>query len=299
MSPSTLRSMTGYAQGRVEKDGWAVQLSMRSVNHRFLDVRVKMPDGWDALEMELRKGVQEHFRRGHVEVTFQVQADKKNAVTINREIAAAYLAGAQSLLKEYGMKSEPDIAAILRLPGVASSAPPPGEFEKIAAAARTALAHVAAQLDQMRCAEGQMLEKELMQRLSGLESTTQQAELLAEKARPAYARRLEGRLKELLGVYAVDPARVAQEAAFVAERTDITEEIARLRSHIKQFRALLTTGGEAGKKLDFLLQEMQREANTLLSKSGGADEDGLQLTQLGLELKSEIEKLREQVQNVE
>lgn len=291
--------MTGYAQARVEKDGWAIQLSMRSVNHRFLDVRVKMPDGWDGLEMEIRKGVQEHFRRGHVEVTLQVQADRKNAVTINREIAASYLTGAQSLLKEYGMKSEPDIAAILRLPGVASSAPPPGESEKLAVAARAALVKAAEQLDQMRCAEGQMLERELVQRLSALETTTQQAELLAEKARPAYARRLEARLKELLGVYAVDHSRVAQEAAFVAERSDITEEIARLQSHIKQFRILVANGGEAGKKLDFLLQEMQREANTLLSKSSGADEDGLQLTQLGLELKSEIEKLREQVQNVE
>jgi uncharacterized protein (TIGR00255 family) len=294
-----LRSMTAYAQARVEKDGWAVQLSMRSVNHRFLDVRVKMPEGWDALEMEIRKGMQERFRRGHVEVTLQVQADKKNAVTIHREIAAAYLASAQSLSKEYGMKSEPDIAAILRLPGVASSAPPPEEFEKIAAAARAALTKAAEGLDQMRCAEGQVLQEELARRLGTVESATQQIESLAEKARPAYARRLEARLKELLGAYSVDPARVAQEAAFVAERSDIAEEVARLRSHVKQFRTLLANGGEAGKKLDFLLQEMQREANTLLSKSTGADEDGLRVTQLGLELKSEIEKLREQVQNVE
>lgn len=299
MSHPALRSMTAYAQTRVEKDGWAVQLSMRSVNHRFLDVRVKMPEGWDALEMEIRKGVQDRFRRGHVEVSLQVQADKKNAVTINREIAGAYLADAQSLLKEYGMKSEPDIAAILRLPGVASSAPPPGELEKIAVATRAALAKAGEELDQMRCAEGRVLEEELSRRLSAVESATQQIELLAEKVRPAYARRLEARLKELLGSYSIDPARVAQEAAFVAERSDITEEIARLRSHVKQFRVLLANGGAAGKKLDFLLQEMQREANTLLSKSTGADEDGLRVTQFGLELKSEIEKLREQVQNVE
>lgn len=299
MSRPTLRSMTAYAQARVEKDGWAVQLSMRSVNHRFLDVRVKMPEGWDALEMEIRKGVQEHFRRGHVEVTLQVQANKNSAVTINRAVAAAYLAGAQSLAKDFGMKSEPDIAAILRLPGVTSSAPPPEEFEKIVSAAHAALVKAAEQLDQMRGAEGQMLAEELTRRITALESASQQIESLTEKARPAYARRLEARLKELLGTYAVDPGRVAEEAALLAERSDITEETARLRSHIKQFRALLTNGGEAGKKMDFLLQEMQREANTLLSKSNGADEDGLQVTQLGLELKSEIEKLREQVQNVE
>jgi uncharacterized protein (TIGR00255 family) len=291
--------MTGYAQSRAEKDGWAVQLSMRSVNHRFLDVRVRMPEGWDALEMEIRKGVQEHFRRGHVEVTLQVQASKKNAVAINRDVAAAYLAAAQSLGKEFGVKAELDITGILRLPGVASPAPPQDEIEKLAATVRAGLSKAIEQLDEMRRVEGRELEEELTKRLAAVENATKQIEALAEKTRPAYARRLEARLKELLGNYEADPARVAQEAAFAAERNDTTEEIARLQSHTKQFRTLIMGGGEIGKKLDFLLQEMQREANTLLSKSNGADEDGLQVTQLGLELKSEIEKLREQVQNVE
>ena len=299
MSRPAMRSMTGYAQARAEKDGWAVQLSMRSVNHRFLDVRVRMPEGWDALEMEIRKGVQEHFRRGHVEVTLQVQASKKNAVAVNRDVAAAYLAAAQSLGKEFGLKAELDITGILRLPGVASSGPPQEEIEKLAATVRAGLSKAIDQLDEMRRIEGRSLEEELTKRLAAVESVTRTIEALAEKTRPAYARRLEARLKELLGNYEADPARVAQEAAFAAERNDTTEEIARLQSHTKQFRALLTGGGEIGKKLDFLLQEMQREANTLLSKSNGADEDGLQVTQLGLELKSEIEKLREQVQNVE
>ncbi|MGC1106138.1 MAG: DUF1732 domain-containing protein, partial [Candidatus Acidiferrales bacterium] len=155
------------------------------------------------------------------------------------------------------------------------------------------------QLDEMRGTEGRALGEELARRLTSVEEATQRIETLAERMRPAYARRLEARLKELLGNYATDPARVAQEAAFAADRSDATEEMARLRSHGKQFRALLNAGGEIGKKLDFLLQEMQREANTLLSKSNGADEDGLEVTQLGLELKSEIEKLREQVQNIE
>jgi uncharacterized protein (TIGR00255 family) len=299
MSRPALRSMTGYAQARVEKDGWAVQLSMRSVNHRFLDVRVRMPDGWDALEMEIRKGVQENFRRGHIDVTLQVQAARSNAVAIHREVAAAYLAAARSLGEQFGVKSEPDVTAILRLPGVTSAAPPAEEIDKLTATVRSGLKKAIEQLDEMRCVEGRALGEELARRLAAVESATQCIETLAEKARPAYARRLEARLKELLGNYEADPARVAQEAAFAAERNDTTEEIARLRSHVKQFHGLLSGGGEIGKKLDFLLQEMQREANTLLSKSSGADEDGLQVTQLGLELKSEIEKLREQVQNIE
>ena len=294
-----LRSMTGYAQTRVEKDGWAVQLSMRSVNHRFLEVRVRMPEGWDALEMEIRKGVQERFRRGHVEVTLQVQAAKTNAVTINREVAAAYLTAARTLGEEFGVESEPDVTALLRLPGVASSVPPQEEVQKLAAAVRSGLTTAIDQLDEMRRAEGRSMGEELARRLTSVEEVTGRIETLAERTRPAYARKLEARVKELLGNYEADPARVAQEAAFAAERNDTTEEITRLRSHVKQFRALLDAGGEIGKKLDFLLQEMQREANTLLSKSNGADEDGLEVTQLGLALKSEIEKLREQVQNVE
>jgi uncharacterized protein (TIGR00255 family) len=123
--------------------------------------------------------------------------------------------------------------------------------------------------------------------------------VLAEKIRPAYAKRLEGRLQELLNSAPIDPARLAEEAAIAAEKSDTAEEIARLRSHVQQFEMLLTGGGETGKKLDFLLQEMQREANTLLSKTPGTEVEGLEITQLALEVRSEIEKLREQVQNIE
>jgi uncharacterized protein (TIGR00255 family) len=299
MTAAPLKSMTGYAQARAEKNGWAVQLSLRSVNHRFLDMRVRLPEGWESLETEIRKGVQERFRRGHVEVTVQVQAAKNHAVSINREVAASYLEAAKALGEEFSVKAEPDIAAILRLPGVASSAPAQEELESLADAVRSGLERAIQQMDQMRCAEGQALYEELTRRLNAVEHATAQVEILAERVRPAYARKLEARVKELIGSFEVDPARLAQEAAFIAERSDATEELARLRSHVKQFRTLLAGGGEAGKKLDFLLQEMQRESNTLLSKASGADSEGLQITQLGLELKSEIEKLREQVQNVE
>ncbi len=291
--------MTGYAQTRAEKDGWAVQLSMKSVNHRFLDMRVRLPEGWESLEAEIRKGVQERFRRGHVEVTVQVQAAKNHAVSINREVAAAYVKAAKSLGEEFRVKPELDVAAILRLPGVASSAPAQEEMKGLADALRAGLGRAIEQLDEMRRAEGQALCEELTRGLNAVEHATAQVEILAERVRPAYAKKLETRAKELMGNYELDPARIAQEAAIMAERSDTTEELARLRSHVKQFRALLAGGGEAGKKLDFLLQEMQRESNTLLSKASGADNEGLQITQLGLELKSEIEKLREQVQNVE
>lgn len=295
-----LKSMTGYAQARAEQDGWAVQLSLRSVNHRFLDLRVRVPEGWDALETEIRRVARERVRRGHLDVTLQVEAAKGDSISIHREVAAEYLKAAKSLGEQFGIKSDPDLAAILRLPGVTSSGAPAGDaIEELAGLVRACLTQAIERLDQMKEAEGRTLREELSQRLGSLEARTREIEALAERARPAYAKRLDARLKELLGNYAVDPARLAQEAAFAAEHSDTTEELARLRSHAQQFRGLLDAGGEIGKKLDFLLQEMQREANTLLSKSNGIDAEGLEITRLGLELKSEIEKLREQAQNIE
>ncbi|MGH9711031.1 MAG: YicC/YloC family endoribonuclease [Candidatus Acidiferrales bacterium] len=292
--------MTGYAQARVEQDGWAVQLSLRSVNHRFLDLRIRMPEGWDALETEIRQVTREHVRRGHLDVTLHVEAANSHAVSINREVAAEYLKVVRSLGEQFGVKSEPDLAAILRLPGVTSSgAPAEDEIEKLTGLVRSCLTQAIGQLDQMKQIEGRTLHDELSRRLGTVSEHAKQIEVLAEHTRPAYAKRLEARLKELLANFALDPARLAQEAAFAAAHSDTTEELARLRSHVQQFRGLLDSGGEIGKKLDFLLQEMQRETNTLLSKANGIDADGLEITQLGLELKSEIEKLREQVQNIE
>lgn len=300
MSAPMLKSMTGYAQARVEQNGWAVQLSLRSVNHRFLDVRIRMPEGWDALETEIRQLTRERIRRGHLDVTVQVEAEKKNSITIHREVAAEYLKAAMSLSEQFGFKADPDVAAILRLPGVASSgAPADDELEALSTVVRSCLGQAIDRLEQMKQVEGRALGAELSTRLDNVTQVAQKIEALAQRAQPAYAKRLETRLKELLGNYSLDPNRLAQEAAFAAERSDTTEELARLKSHVQQFRGLLEAGGEAGKKLDFLLQEMQRETNTLLSKTNGIDSGGLEITQLGLELKSEIEKLREQVQNVE
>jgi uncharacterized protein (TIGR00255 family) len=151
----------------------------------------------------------------------------------------------------------------------------------------------------MQRAEGATLVTEMRARLALISAHAKHVEDLAVKLRPAFAARLEMRLKELLGDGPVDPGRIAQEAALLAERSDTTEELARLASHVEQFSKLLDSGAEIGKKLDFLLQEMQREANTLLSKTNGVEAGGLKITDLGLEIKSEIEKLREQVQNIE
>jgi uncharacterized protein (TIGR00255 family) len=301
MTVSALKSMTGFAQARAEHDGWVLRLSLRSVNHRFLDLHMRLPEGFERLESRIRQMVRERLRRGHVDVAMHYEPAGPAAVGVNRDVAAAYLRAAEDLRVQFKMKAEPDLGAILRLPGVI--APPTAsleqDWEQLSDLAANCLREALDRLDQMRQVEGRTLGEELSRRLRHIAERVKEIEGLASRARPAYAKRLETRLKELLSETELDPARLAQEAAIAAERSDVSEELARLCSHVQQFEKILSAGAEAGKKLDFLLQEMQREANTLLSKTPGTEEEGLAMTSLALEVKGEIEKLREQVQNLE
>ena len=296
-----LRSMTGFAQSHLDTPVWNLRLTLRTVNHRFLDLHLHLPDGFEALEPDIRRIVRERIRRGHVDVKLYCEPAGPAAVGIHRDVAAEYLKAAESLRQQFKMQAEPDIAAILRLPGVIAAPVVSVEegFEAVTALVTQCLHEALDRLNDMRESEGRHLAEELSQGLQKIARVSLEIEPLAALARPAYARRLESRMRELLGDVSIDPGRLAQEAAIQAERGDTAEELARLRSHVKQFASLLLGSGETGKKLDFLLQEMQREANTLLSKTPGNEEGGIEITQLALEVKSEIEKLREQVQNIE
>jgi uncharacterized protein (TIGR00255 family) len=298
---NTLKSMTGYAQTRVIENGWSLRVSVRSVNHRFLDLHLRVPEGFEPVEPRIRQIVRERVRRGHLDVTLHYELAGPAAVGVNREVAAAYLQAVNQLRADYKIESEPDLASILRLPGVIG--PPAASLDEklseIEAAVAKCLTEALDKLDRMRANEANHLREEMSERLRNITSLAAKAAATAERAHPAFARRLESRLKELLGETQIDPARLAQEAAIAAERSDVSEEITRLRSHVQQFESLLAGAGDIGKKLDFLLQEMQREANTLLSKTPGNECEGLEITRLALEIKSEIEKLREQVQNIE
>jgi len=293
--------MTGYAEARALEGGWSLRVSIRGVNHRFLDLHVRVPDGFEPLEPRIRQTVREHVRRGHLDVTLRCELAGPAAVGINQEVAAAYVQAMHTLQKQFGYRAEPDLASVLRLPGVIG--PPAASFDeelaKLEGVVVRCLGEALAQLDRMRGQEAESLRQEMSDRLQHIAGLAAQVAPLAERARPAFARRLEIRLKELLGDAPLDPERLAQEAAVAAERSDVSEELTRLASHVRQFESLLAGAADAGKKLDFLLQEMQREANTLLSKTPGTETEGLEITRLGLEIKSEIEKLREQVQNIE
>jgi uncharacterized protein (TIGR00255 family) len=296
-----LKSMTGYAQTRIVENGWSLRVSVRSVNHRFLDLHLRVPEGFEPVEPRIRQIVRERVRRGHLDVTVHYELAGPAAVGVNREVAAAYLEAVNQLRRDFEIEPQPDLAAILRLPGVIG--PPAASLEdkisEIEAAVTKCLVESFDKLDRMRADEASALRIEMSERLRTIAELAAKTEAIAEGAHAAFARRLESRLKELLGDAQLDPARLAQEAAIAAERSDVSEEITRLRSHVQQFEALLAGAGDIGKKLDFLLQEMQREANTLLSKTPGNEAEGLEITRLALEIKSEIEKLREQVQNIE
>jgi uncharacterized protein (TIGR00255 family) len=296
-----LKSMTGYAQAHATESGFGLRVSVRSVNHRFLDLHLRVPEGFEPLEPHIRQIVRERVRRGHLDVTLRYELAGPAAVAVNQEVAAAYLRAVSDLRTQFGMTTEPDLASILRLPGVIGTpaASLDGEIARMESVVARCLTEALDNLDHMRELEAGALRDDMSARLASIAGLAARVEVLAERARPAFARRLESRLKELLGEVSIDPARLAQEAALAAERSDVSEELARLASHVHQFESLLAGASDVGKKLDFLLQEMQREANTLLSKTPGNEAESIEITTLALEIKSEIEKLREQVQNIE
>jgi uncharacterized protein (TIGR00255 family) len=298
------RSMTGYAMVRGEFAGWLIRVSVKSVNHRFLDVKIRIPDSLEPYEHRLRQTVRGRIHRGHLDVHLSVDPGEAAPVHVNRSLLNAYVHAAQELKEQTAAKAELDPVSLLRLPGVitglATVLPETEEEqEEFGKVLDKYLLDALGKMDEMRKTEGRHIAEELRSRVANIGAMAEQVRELVATLRPAFARRLEARLRELLNGTNVEASRLAQEAALLAERSDISEELDRLRSHLQQFSKLLDGAGELGKKLDFLLQEMHREANTMLSKTPGVESEALAITGLSLEIKSEIEKLREQVQNIE
>jgi uncharacterized protein (TIGR00255 family) len=298
------RSMTGFAMARGEFQGWNIRVSVKSVNHRFLDVKLRMPESLEPFEHRLRQAVRGQIHRGHIDVHVSAEPGETAPVHVNRELLKKYVEAAEGLLKQTGSKADLDVVSLLRLPGVitglASVLPESDEEqEEFGQALERYLHEALTKMDEMRRTEGRHLSEELRLRVERIREQTEKVRELAATVRPAFSRRLEARLRDLLNGTSVEPSRLAQEAAMLAERSDISEELDRLRSHLLQFTKLLDGAGELGKKLDFLLQEMHREANTMLSKTPGVESEALAITGSALEIKAEIEKLREQVQNIE
>ena len=294
----SIRSMTGFAQikGQVH-DGLGYSLALKSVNHRFLDLHLRMPSDSDGLEMQLRRALKAKLARGHVELTLSIERDGGQANTFNRELVGGYIETLRSIAKEFGLEAQPDLNAILKMPG-AMDAGQDGNSDELEAAVLKSLDEAIAKLDAMRAEEGRGIDRELRERMQRLSTVTTEIGKHRAAVSRAYLEKVQQRMQELVGAHA-DKDRILQEAAILAERSDIREELVRMETHVQHFLGLLDAKGEVGKKLDFLLQEMGRESNTLLSKTSGVAGEALRITELGLQMKAEIEKAREQVQNVE
>ena len=294
-----IRSMTGYSQVKMNADDQlAFTLSLKAVNHRFLDLHLRLPAEMDPIEMKVRRVLKERLHRGHIEVTLSLERSGGAAFSVNRDLVGGYLRTFREVAEEFGVSAEPDLNAVLKMPGALNAAESGDAMAAMEKRVTAALEQCIERLNLMREEEGRGAVTELRERMTHLSSATHEVDQLRGKVLKAYHEKVHGRMQELLGAHA-DPDRILQEAAMLAERSDIQEEIVRMKNHIQRFLSLLDAGGEVGKKLDFLLQEMNREANTLMSKTTGVAGEALHITGLGLAMKSEIEKAREQVQNLE
>jgi uncharacterized protein (TIGR00255 family) len=293
-----LRSMTGFAQvtGQVNAQ-LAFALSLKSVNHRFLDLHFRLPSDMDSLEMKLRRLFKEKLARGHVEVTLSLDHTGAGGGGFNQQVVAGYVESFRAAAREFGVQGEPDLNVVLRMPGAMDSGATQ-EGEELEGAVIACVEEALAKLNEMREEEGRGIGAELRERMKHLQKAGSSVEGHRSAILHSYSERLQARMMEMLGAH-VDRERILQEAAVLVDRSDIQEELVRLNTHVKHFLGLLDQGGEVGKKLDFLLQEMNREANTLLSKTSGLAGEALKITEMGLLMKSEIEKSREQVQNLE
>ncbi|MBI4850289.1 MAG: YicC family protein [Acidobacteria bacterium] len=290
-----LKSMTGFGQAIVENANHRVTADVKTVNNRFLDIHVKLPIEISVEEISTKKQIQSILKRGRVDLTITLTQTTETSYEINLPLLRGYVKALKQIQMELDLDSNIDLGLLTKLPNAIQLTTNSAPNQEIIASVRLAVEQALTKLTEMRVNEGQELAKELSKRLDLIQAAIPSIESNANELLPLYRERLQKRMQELLpNTLQSDDARFAQEVAYLAERSDITEEIARLKSHILQFRELLNVGDEIGKKLDFLLQEMNREANTILSKSGD-----LNISKVALDIKTEIEKLREQVQNVE
>jgi uncharacterized protein (TIGR00255 family) len=298
---SPLRSMTGYAATTLHHNGAAWAVTLRSVNHRYLDLRVHLPEALLPLERKVRSFLQGKDLRGHLDLKIVSEPQSGFGIAINEAVMGNYIQAFQRVASQHGLSSQLDVAALSQLPGVVRSEPEScAELSPaLEAAFLEAVQSVVARWDAGRAEEAAILAEDLKARLDAMRKLVEAMERCLQEALPKAQARFSERIEELLRPSGLDPARLAQEAVLLADRTDSSEELLRLKAHLAQFAQVLEADAGAGRKLDFLLQEMNREMNTTLSKVAGLGESGLAATRVGLDLRAEIEKIREQVQNLQ
>jgi uncharacterized protein (TIGR00255 family) len=292
-----MKSMTGFGRGSASGENFAVSVEIKTVNNRFLDINLRLANELQNLEANLKRSIQNRLSRGRVDVFVNYERTSEIVYELNRPLISGYLSALKQMQTEFSLTGEPDFNNIARLPNALQ---PKAEdlSEDFSNGVETAVNLALDELENMREVEGESLKNDLSNLLSEIENHLPAIEAETANVADEYLKRLTKRIGDLLAKsdsqIELDQARLAQEVAYLADRSDISEEITRLKSHIEQFRGILNEEKEVGKRLDFLTQELNREANTILSKS-----NNLTVKENGLAIKSEIEKMREQVQNVE
>lgn len=289
--------MTGYGRASVAGDNFSVSVDLKTVNNRFLDIHLRIGGELSALEPSIKKRISSRLSRGRVDAAVTFERTSQIAYELNRPLIAGYVGALREMQEEFQIAGEVDINVVARLPGALQPARD-ALNESMVEGIEQALDEALTELERMREQEGAALQSEMRERLDKIEVLIPVIEGAAGGLADTYRERLQKRIGELLNretqLIELDHARMAQEIAYLADRSDVSEEMVRLKSHLQQFREALSSTSETGKMLDFLLQELNREANTTLSKS-----TELSIKEAALGIKAEVEKLREQVQNVE
>lgn len=295
-----IRSMTGYARIRRSSPEGEVVLAMKSVNHRGLDIHFHLPPEFDPYEHAIRGVIRRLVSRGHLEVRASYKRNTSaDEAMLNTSMLDSFVSAWRAAASRHNISAEPDLASALRLPGMLGAGTdrdPEASMEQFLCQLTE---DTVKELNVFRLREGGDTLAVLFDRNAHIRAAVAVVKDIRTRAVPAFQARMRERLSDILSGTQLDPQRIAQEAAVLADRSDIGEEIARLEIHTEQLEKLLKGGGEVGKKLDFLLQEMNRETNTMLSKTNGIGEQGLTITETALGIKADIEKIREQSLNLE
>ena len=294
-----MKSMTGFGRGSATGENFNVSVDLKTVNNRFLDIHLRAGGELSSLEAAIRRRIGEQLSRGRVDATINIDRVGEVAYEMNRPLITGFIEAMRAVQQEFSLTGEPDVNVLARLPGALQPVREGNLTEAMKEGVERAIDEALVELNRMRGSEGATLAAEMHARLDEIERQIPIVEAVAGDLIEAYRTRLQRRISELLArdgldIVELDQGRLAQEVAYLADRSDISEELARLRSHVKQFREIIDSAGDTGKRLDFLLQEFNREANTVLSKS-----TDLTIKEAALAIKAEAEKLREQVQNVE
>ncbi len=292
-----MKSMTGFGRGAVAGENFAASVEIKTVNNRYLDLNLRLANELQSLEANLKHLIQNRLSRGRIDVFINFEQTSDVVYELNRPLIAGYITALKQMQEEFALTGEPDMNYIARLPNALQTKAEDVHADFIKGIEK-ACSFALDELEKMREIEGQSLADELNFRLTEIENQLPKIEAESENVADEYRQRLIKRIEKLLSKseseIEIDAARLAQEVAYLADRSDISEEITRLKSHIEQFRAIMNEEKEVGKRLDFLTQELNREANTIASKT-----NNLIVKESALLIKSEIEKIREQVQNVE